>query len=115
MLNELLIYAFTDRPYRKSQHVDTKLFLSLWEKKMKDSFSLDNPNAALAGVDYIEKDTRGKSTQELSQMVILKDVTVVHPHDLRFNVENLDASVPLKPSKFHHAVLFVDDQGLLGM
>ena len=105
-----IIYAFTDRPYRQTQHVRTTQFLDLWQKKLNDNFATDHPNAALAGIDYLEKGDPHPTYQEINQLVIL-DAATEDPHSktLAFKLQDLGSTPVLKPSQFHHAELFIDN------
>lgn len=114
VLHEPIIYAFTDRPYHKSQHINTKQFAALWQKKMNDNFLIDNPNAALAGVDYVEKN-KSSAAQELSQLVVLKNMSYDSKSgDVSFKVSALNPGQTLVSSQFNHAVLFVDNMNPMG-
>ncbi len=99
---------FTERPYRKTYTMPTSEFIKLWEKKKKNSFLYNPPNAAIVATQrkFFEKDTLLNVVMELT-----------NPHydekakTLSYTAKLLEGNMAPNTHliTFDQAFLFIDD------
>ena len=88
------IMAFTNRPYRLSDIIETDEFTEFWDSNNMDNFSYNPPNAAL----YID-----------NKIIIVKLLSCVyHNNKFIFKYEYLDNNSDVIPKNFANGSLFVD-------
>ena len=88
------IMAFTNRPYRLSDIIETDEFTEFWDSNNMDNFSENPPNAAL----YID-----------NKIIIVKLLSCVyHNKKFIFKYDYLESNSDVIPKNFANGSLFVD-------
>lgn len=96
---------FSERPQRKVGSMAIKEFITLWQRRDKDSFRDDPPNADLNGV--LEKDGR-----VCDFIVELMDPHFIENEILTYKAKVLKSQKgcsSMKPMTLQHITLFIDD------
>jgi hypothetical protein len=96
---------FTDRPVRRSGHLNAKLLMQRWKK----SFTNDPPNAVLVIDAQEESVPVTLSSPRLHGNTVTFKATKL-PDVPEASTVNYLKSDPSPPRQFRHASLFIDDQ-----
>jgi hypothetical protein len=113
-LDQPVITYFSDRPYRKTGHLNRQQFLNLWKAKFNDNFASDHPNAALAGLNY-----HPDHPKDADQAVETTSLMVLNQAQWDSKIQRLTIIiVPLNDKltlgKLDDVVLFVDGAWIPG-
>ncbi len=99
---------FTERPYRKTYTMPTVEFIRLWEKKNKNSFLYNPPNAAIVATQkkFFEKDTSLNIVMELTDPSYDEKAKT-----LSYTAKLLEGNIAPNTHAvvFKQAFLFIDD------
>ncbi len=99
---------FTERPYRKTYTMPTAEFIQLWNKKSKNSFLYNPPNAAVVATvrKFFSKDTLLNVVMELTEPSYDENAK-----SLSYTAKILEGNMApnTRSVKFEQAFLFIDD------
>ncbi|MBP6103797.1 MAG: hypothetical protein KBD23_00300 [Gammaproteobacteria bacterium] len=99
---------FTERPYRKTYTMPTVEFIQLWEKKNKNSFLYNPPNAAVVATQksFFSKDTLLNVVMELTAPYYDEQAKT-----LSYTAKLLEGNMSPHTHSvtFEQAFLFIDD------
>ncbi len=99
---------FTERPYRKTYTMPTSEFIQLWEKKNKNSFLYNPPNAAVVATQkkFFEKDISLNVVMELTEPSYDEKAKT-----LSYTAKLLEGNMApnVHSIVFEQAFLFIDD------